>query len=96
MQLGKDGNGNVKTFFYDLSYCREEMIDNIVSVKQPFNTMKIHEFSDTIQRAINPQFKGWFGNIVKKYIMKKFHTQTENYKNYFTNFEGNTCLTTDT
>lgn len=33
MQLGKDGRGNIKTFSYDKSYCREEMIDYIVSAK---------------------------------------------------------------
>lgn len=41
--------------------------------------METHEFSETIQRAINPQFRGWFGNTVKRDIMKKFLTQRENF-----------------
>ena len=30
MQLGKDKSGNLKTFSYDESYCRKEMIDYII------------------------------------------------------------------
>ena len=37
MQLGKDESGNLKTFSYDESYCREEMIGYIIRVEQPFN-----------------------------------------------------------
>ena len=32
MQLGKDESGNLKTFSYDESYCREEMIGYIIRV----------------------------------------------------------------
>ena len=55
--------------------------------------METRDFSGTIQRVINPQFRGWFGNIVKIDIMKKFHTQKKNFKNYFSNVEGKFCLT---
>ena len=37
MQLGKDENGNLKTFSYDEFYCREEMIGYIITAEQPFN-----------------------------------------------------------
>ena len=37
MQLGKDESGNLKTFSYDESYCREEMIGYIIRAEQPFN-----------------------------------------------------------
>ena len=71
MQLGKNESGNLKTFSYDESNCREEMIDYIIRAEQPFNMMETHDFVGTIQRGINPQFKGWSGNTVKKDIMKK-------------------------
>ena len=48
------------------------MIDYIIRAKQPFNMMETHEYSKTIQTLINPQFKGWSGNSVKRGIMKKF------------------------
>ena len=57
--------------------------------------METHDFVGTIQRGINPQFKGWFGNTVKRDIMKKFYTQKEILKFFFANFEGNICLTSD-
>ena len=71
------------------------MIDYIIRVEQPFNMMETHEYSETIQTLMNPQFKGWFGNTVKKCIMKKFQTERENFKKYFANFEGKNCLTYD-
>ena len=40
MQLGKDECGNLKTFSYDESSCREGMIDYIIRAKQPFNMME--------------------------------------------------------
>ena len=54
MQLGKDENGNLKTFSYDESYCREEMIGYIIRAKQPFNFMETHDYTGTMQRAVNP------------------------------------------
>ena len=80
---------------YDKSLCREGMIDYIIRVEQPFNMMETHEYSETIQALINPQFKGWSGNTVKRGIMKKFQTKRENFKKYFVNFEGKICLTSD-
>ena len=80
---------------YDESSCREGMIDYIIRVEQPFNMMETHEYSETIQTLINPQFKGWSENTVKRGIMKKFQTERENFKKYFTNFEGKICLTYD-
>ena len=71
------------------------MIDYIIRVEQPFNMMEIHEYSETIQTLINPQFKGWSGNAVKIGIMKKFQTERENLKKYFANFEGKICLAFD-
>ena len=47
------------------------MIDYIIRPEQLFNMMETHEYSETIQTLINPQFKGWFGNTVKRGIMKK-------------------------
>ena len=47
------------------------MIDYIIRVEQPFNMMETHEYSETIQTLINPQFKGWSENTVKRGIMKK-------------------------
>ena len=84
-----------KFFSYDKSWCHEGMIDYIISAEQPFNMMETHEYSETIQTLINPQFKGWSGSIVKRGIMKKFQTERENFKKYFANFEGKTCLTYD-
>ena len=57
------------------------MIDYIIRVEQPFNMMKTHEYLETIQTLINPQLRGWFGNTVKRGIMKKFQTERENLKN---------------
>ena len=72
MQLGKDECGNLNTFSYDESACREEMIDYIIRVEQPFNMMETDDYSETIQTLINPQFKGWSENTVKRYIRKNF------------------------
>ena len=57
------------------------MIDYIIRAEQPFNMMEIDDYSETIQTLINPQFKGWSGNIVKRDIMKKFQTERENLNN---------------
>ena len=52
-------NVKILNFFsYDESSCRERIIDYIIRVEQPFNTMETHEYSETIQILINPQFKG--------------------------------------
>ena len=83
MQLGKDECGNLNTFSYDESACREGMIDYIIRAEQPFNMMKTYDYSETIHTLINPQFKGWSGNTVKRDIMKKFQTEQENLKQYF-------------
>ena len=88
MQLGKDECGNIKTFSFDEFSCCEGMIDYIIRAEQPFNMMETHDYSETIQILINPQFKCWFENIVKRGIMKKFQTERENFKKYFANFEG--------
>ena len=77
MQLGKDKCGNIKFFSYNESSCRERMIDYIIIAEQLFNMMKTHEYSETIQTLINPQFKGWSGNTVKRGIMKKNFKQKE-------------------
>ena len=53
------------------------MIDYIIRAEQPFNMMETHDFAGTIQQGINPQFKGWYGNTVKRDIMKKIYTQKE-------------------
>ena len=71
------------------------MIDYIIRAEQPFNMMETDDYSKTIQTLINHQFKGWSGNTVKRYIMKKFQTERENLKQYFTNFEGKICLIYD-
>ena len=71
------------------------MIDYIIRAEQPFNMMETHEYSETIQTLINPQFKGWSENTVKRGIMKKFQTERENFKKYFANFEEKICLTYD-
>ena len=57
--------------------------------------METHEYSETIQTLINPQFKGWSRNTVKRCIMKKFQTEGENFKKYFVNFEEKFYLTSD-
>ena len=54
------------------------MIDYIIRAEQPFNMMETDDYSETIQTLINPQFKGWSGNTVKRDIMKKFQTEREN------------------
>ena len=95
MQLGKDECGSLNTFSYDESACREGMIDYIIRAEQPFNMMETDDYSKTIQTSINPQFKGWSGNTVKRDIMKKFQTKRENLKQYFANSEGKICLTSD-
>ena len=56
------------------------LIDYIIRAKQPFNMMETDDYSKTIQTLINPQFKYWSGNIVKRDIMKKFQTERENLK----------------
>ena len=93
MQLGKDECGNFKKISYDESSCREGMNDYIIRAEQPFNMMETHEYSETIQTLINPQFKDWSENTIKRGIMKKFQIEKENLKKYFTNFEGKICLT---
>ena len=71
------------------------MIDYIIRAEQPFNMMKTDDYSKTIQTLINPQFKGWSENTIKRDIMKKLQTKRKNLKQYFTNFEGKICLTSD-
>ena len=71
------------------------MINYIIRDEQPFNMMETHEYSETIQTLINPKFKCWSKNTVKRCIMKKFQTERENFKKYFANFEGKICLTYD-
>ena len=95
MQLGKDECENLKTFSYDESACRKGMVDYIIRAEQPFNMMETDDYSETIRTLINLQFKGWSGNTVKRDIMKKFQTERENLKQYFANFEGKICLTSD-
>ena len=95
MQLGKDECGNLSTFSYDEFACRKGMVDYIIRAEQPFNMMETDDYSETIQTLINPQFKGCSGNTVKRDIMKKFQTKRENLKQYFANFEGKICLTSD-
>ena len=53
------------------------MVDYIIRAEQPFNMKETHDFAGTIQRCINPQFKGCSGNTVKRDIMKKIYTQKE-------------------
>ena len=79
MQLGKDECENLKTFSYDESSCREGMIDHIIKVEQSFNMIETHDYSEAIQRFINPQFKSWSGNTVKRCVMKRFQTERENF-----------------
>ena len=86
MQLGKNERENLKIISYDEFSCREGMIDYIIRAEQPFNMMETDGYSETIQTLINPQFKGWLGNIVKRCIMKKFQTKRENFKKIFCNF----------
>ena len=45
MQLSKYECGNLKTFSYDDSSCREGMIDYIIRVEQPFNMMETYDYS---------------------------------------------------
>ena len=71
---------------YDESSCREGMIDYIIRAEQPFNMMETHEYLETIQTLINPQFKCWSENTVKRGIMKKFQTERENLKKIFCKF----------
>ena len=68
MQLDKDECGNLNFFSYDEFSCRERMIDYIIIAEQPFNIMETHEYSETIQTLINPQFKGWAGLGLQAYI----------------------------
>ena len=95
MQLDRDESEILKTFSYNESYCREAMIDYIIRAEQPFNMMETHDFSETIQRTLNPQFTGWSRDVVIRYVMEKFNTQKEIFKKFFANFEGTICLTTD-
>ena len=44
MHLGKDECGNLKTFSYDESSCREGIIDYIIRAKQPFNMMETLDY----------------------------------------------------
>ena len=44
MQLGKDECGNLNTFSYYESACREGMIDYIIRAKQPFNMMETDDY----------------------------------------------------
>ena len=48
--------------------------------------METHDFIGTIQRDINPQFKCWSGNIVKRDIMKKNLYIKRNFKFFFCKF----------
>ena len=86
MQLGKDECGNLKTFSYDESACRKGMVDYIIRAEQPFNMMETDDYSETIQNLINPQFKGWSGNTVKRDIMKKISNITRKFKTIFCKF----------
>ena len=54
------------------------MIDYIIRAEQPFNFMETHDFTGTMQRTVNPQFQGCFGNKVKRSLIKNFETQKEN------------------
>ena len=49
MQLGKNESENLKTFSYDESNCRKEIVDYIIRAEQPFNMMETHDFVGTIQ-----------------------------------------------
>ena len=79
MQLGKDECGNLKTFSYDEFSYLKGMIDCIIRVEKPFNMMETHDYSKIIQTLINPQFKSWSENTVKRGIMKQFQTERENF-----------------
>ena len=57
--------------------------------------METHDYTGTMQRAINHQFQGCSGNTVKRNLIKNFETQKENFKFFFANFEGRICLTFD-
>ena len=54
------------------------MIGYIIRTKQPFNFMETHDFTRTMQRAVNPQFQSCSGNTVKIILIKNFETQKEN------------------
>ena len=86
MQFDKDECGNLKKNSYDESSCRERMIDYIIRAEQPFNMMETHEYSETIQILINPQFKGWSGNTIKRGIMKKNSNKKRKLKKIFCKF----------
>ena len=93
--LGKDESENLKTFSYDESYCREEMISYIIRAEKPLNFMETHDYTRTMQQVVNPQFQGCSVNTIKKSLIKNFETQKENFKKKFANFEGRICLTSD-
>ena len=48
-----------------------------------------------MQRVVNPQFQGCYGNTVKRILIKNFQTQKENLKFFFAKFEGRIYLTYD-
>ena len=45
----KNESENLKTFSYDESYCRKEMIGHIIRAEQLFNFMKTHDYTGTMQ-----------------------------------------------
>ena len=45
--------------------------------------METHDYTGTMQRAVNPQFQGCSGNTVKRILIKNFETQKENLKFFF-------------
>ena len=45
MQLDKDECGNLKTFSFDESSCREGMINYIIRAELPLNIMETHDYS---------------------------------------------------
>ena len=57
MQLDKDESRNLKTFSYDESYCREEMIGYIIRAEQPFNFMETHDFTEQCNELLILSFK---------------------------------------
>ena len=62
MQLRKDECENLNKFSYDEFSCREIIIDYIIRAEQSFNMIETHEYFETIQTLINPQFKCWSEN----------------------------------
>ena len=40
--------------------------------------METHDYTGTMQQAVNPQFQGCYGDTVKRILIKKFETQKEN------------------